>query len=54
MKNIFMVVTSLGSLPPKILRRGGMKALIAENLLLKQQLFTLSSNAGLAPTVENI
>ncbi len=38
MKNIFMVFTSLVSLPHKLLGRGGMKALIAENLLLKHQL----------------
>ena len=32
MKNIFMVFTSLVSLTHKLLRRGGMKALMAENL----------------------
>jgi hypothetical protein len=51
MKNMFMVFTFLVSLTPKLLRRGGMKALIAENLLLKQQLFLLSRSRKRAPNL---
>ena len=37
MKNIFLVFTHLLFVISKGFRAGGMKALIAENLLLKQQ-----------------
>jgi len=42
MKNMFMVFTYLLCVIPKGFGMGGMKALIAENLLLKQQLFLLT------------
>ncbi len=51
MKNMFMVFTCLVSLTHKLLRRGGMKALIAENLLLKQQLFLLTRPRKRAPNL---
>ncbi len=46
-----MVFTSLVSLTHKLLRRGGMKALIAENLILKQQLFLLTRSRKRAPNL---
>ena len=49
MKNLFMVFTALVSLTHKLLGRGGMKALIAENLLLKQQLFLITRSRQRAP-----
>jgi transposase InsO family protein len=49
MKNMFMVFTCLVSLTHKLLRRGGMKALIAENLLLKQQLLLVTRSRKRAP-----
>jgi len=42
MKNLLMILTSLVSLTHKRLGRGGMKVLITENLLLKQQLFLIT------------
>jgi transposase InsO family protein len=49
MKNIFMVFTNLVSLTNTLLRLGGMKVLIAENLLLKQQLFLITRSRKRAP-----
>ncbi len=49
MKNMFMVFTDLVSLTHKLLRPDGMKALVAENLLLKQQLFLLTRSRKRAP-----
>jgi len=44
-----MVFTSLVSFTHTLLRRGGRKALIAENLILKQQLFLLTRSRQRAP-----
>jgi len=49
MKNMFMVFTYLVALTHKLLRPGGMKALIAENLLLKQQLVLLTRPENARP-----
>ena len=49
MKNIFMVFTYLVSLANKLLRLGGMKAVIAENLILKQQVLLLTRSRKRAP-----
>ena len=49
MNDMFMGFTSLVALTHKLLRRGGMKALVAENLLLKQQLFLLTRSRKRAP-----
>ncbi len=51
MKNMCMVFTCLVSLTHKLLRRGGMKALIAENLLLKQQLLLVTRSRKRAPNL---
>jgi len=51
MKNIFMVFIDLVCLPNKLLRRGGMKAVIAENLLLKQQLLLITRSRKRAPNL---
>ena len=51
MKNMFMVFTHLVSLTHKLLRRGGMKALIAENLLMKQQLLLITRSRKRAPNL---
>ena len=51
MKNMFMVFTYLLFVIPKWFRIGGMKALIAENLLLKQQLFLLTRSRKRAPNL---
>ena len=51
MKNIYMVFTYLVSLANKLLRCGGMKVLMAENLLLKQQLFLISRSRKRAPNL---
>jgi len=49
MKNIFLVFTHLLFVISKGFRAGGMKALIAENLLLKQQLLFLARSRKRAP-----
>lgn len=51
MKNIFMIFTDLLFVIYKGFRIGGMKALIAENLLLKQQLFLLTRSRKRAPNL---
>jgi hypothetical protein len=51
MKNMFMVFTSLLCVIPKVFRVGGMKALIAENLLLKQQLLLVTRSRKRAPNL---
>jgi len=51
MKNMFMVFTYLVALTHQLLRPGGMKALIAENLLLKQQLVLLTRSRKRAPNL---
>ncbi len=51
MKNIFMVFIYLVCLTNKLLRLGGMKALIAENLLLKQQLLLITRSRKRAPNL---
>ena len=54
MKNIFMVFTYLVSLTNKLLRLGGMKALIAENLILKQQLLLITRSRKRAPDLSPV
>ena len=49
MKNIFMVCIYLVSLTNTLLRLGGMKAVIAENLILKQQVLLLTRSRKRAP-----
>jgi len=44
MKHLFMVFTYLASLTNKSFKHNGMKALVAENLLLKHQLFVLTQS----------
>jgi putative transposase len=51
MKHLFMVFTYLGSLAHTLLRHGGMKAVVAENLLLKQQLLVLTRSRKRAPNL---
>ena len=51
MKNMSMVFTYLLCVIPKVFRVGGMKALIAENLLLKQQLLLVSRSRKRAPNL---
>jgi len=51
MKNMFLVFIYLVCLTNTLLRQGGMKALIAENLILKQQLFLLTRSRKRAPNL---
>jgi len=51
MKHLFMVFTYLVSLTHTLLRQGGMKAVMAENLLLKQQLLVLTRSRKRAPNL---
>ncbi len=51
MKNMFLVFIYLVCLTNTLLRQGGMKALIAENLILKQQLFFLTRSRKRAPNL---
>jgi putative transposase len=54
MKHLFMVFTYLVSLTNKFLKQGGMKAVVAENLLLKQQLLVLTRSRKRAPNLSSI
>ena len=49
MKHLFMVFTYLVSLTNKFLKHNDMKAVVAENLLLKHQLFVLTRSRKRAP-----
>ena len=49
MKHLFMVFTYLVSLTNKFLKHNGMKAVVAENVLLKHQLFVLTRSRNRAP-----
>jgi hypothetical protein len=49
MKNLFMVATALVFLAHKLFRPRGMKYLVAENLLLKQQLLLVTRSRKRAP-----
>jgi hypothetical protein len=49
MKHLFMVFTYLVSLTITLLKHDGMKAVVAENLLLKQQLARPHSVAETCP-----
>jgi hypothetical protein len=49
MKNTFMVFTYLVALTYKLLRRGGMKALVSENLLLYQTSLMKTGGVNLCP-----
>ena len=51
LKNMFMVFTSLVALTHKRLRPGGMKVLMAENLLLKPQLVLITRSRQRAPNL---
>jgi putative transposase len=51
MKHLFMVFMYLVSLAHTLLRHGGMKAVVAENLLLKQQLLVLTRSRKRAPNL---
>jgi putative transposase len=53
MKHLFMVFTYLVSLAHTSLRHGGMKAVVAENLLLKPQLFVLTRSRKRAPNLSS-
>ena len=51
MKNLFMVASALVLLVHKLLKPNGMKNLVAENLLLKQQLLLLTRSRKRAPNL---
>jgi transposase InsO family protein len=51
MKHVFIVFTYLVSLIHKFLKHDGLKAVIAENLLLKQQLLVLTRSRKRAPNL---
>ena len=53
MKHLFMVFTYLVTLAHTLLRQGGMKAVVAENLLLKQQLLVLTRSRKRAPNLSS-
>ena len=53
MKHVFIVFTYLVSLAHTLLRQGGMKVVIAENLLLKQQLLVLTRSRKRAPNLSS-
>ena len=53
MKHLFMVFTYLVSLAHTLLRQGGMKGVVAENLLLKQQLLVLTRSRKRAPNLSS-
>lgn len=53
MKHFFMVFTYLVSLTHKLLKHDGMKAVVAENLLLKQQLLVLTCSRKRAPNLSS-
>ncbi len=54
MKHLFMVFTYLVSLAHTVLRHGGMKAVVAENLLLKQPLLVLTRSRKRAPNLSSL
>jgi putative transposase len=53
MKHVFIVFTYLVSLAHTLLRQGGMKVVVAENLLLKQQLLVLTRSRKRAPNLSS-
>jgi len=53
MKHLFMVFTYLVSLTNKFFKHNGMKAVVAENLLLKHQLFVLTRSRKRAPNLSS-
>ena len=53
MKHLFLVFTYLVSLAHTLLRQGGMKVVVAENLLLKQQLLVLNRSRKRAPNLSS-
>ena len=53
MKHFFMVFMYLGSLTNKFLKHNGMKAVMAENLMLRQQLLVLTRSRKRAPNLSS-
>ena len=53
MKHLFMVFTHLALLLSTLLRYDGMKAVMAENLMLKQQLLVLTRSRKRAPNLSS-
>ena len=53
MKHLFMVFTYLVSLTNKSFKHNGMKVVVAENLLLKHQLFVLTRSRRRAPNLSS-
>lgn len=53
MKHLFMVFTHLALLLSTLLRHDGMKAVMAENLLLRQQLLVLTRSRKRAPNLSS-
>ena len=54
MKHFFMVFTYLVSLTTNLLKKNGLKAVVAENLLLKQQLLVLTRSRKRAPNLSSL
>ena len=53
MKHVFIVFTYLVALAHTLLKQGGMKVVVAENLLLKQQLLVLTRSRKRAPNLSS-
>jgi len=54
MKDVALLVIHLISLLIRLLQPGGIKAVVAENLLLKQQLLVIRRSRGKAPNLNTL
>lgn len=51
MRDVLLLIIHLVTLPVRLLRRGGIKAVAAENLVLKKQLLVIQRTRGRAPNL---